>query len=455
MKIRTKLTLLFTVITTAILLVFAAIIYYSATQSREKEFYTLLEKEAITKANLFFDAQLEPEILQDIYIRNREVINEVEVAIYDKDFNLLYHDAEDIDFVKETRGMIDSVLMYGSISFFQNDWQVIGLKFPYNNVNYAVTAAAYDNYGYTKLRGLKQTIILVLAFSIVMVFLSGMFFSKRVFVPIRQMIKKANAITATNLDLRLETKDSKDELTELALTFNAMLDRLENSFDAQKSFVSNISHELRTPLAAIIAELELTKNSERNTEEYKRALENVLSDARKMNRLGNSLLDFAKASYETSEIAFKPLRIDEVLLDARQQIIKTNPEYKVDISYTDDTEDDIRITTNGNAYLLKVAFVNLFENGCKFSPDKQSTAAISSTPSAIIIKFSDKGIGIPEEDLAQIFTPFFRGANGTFADGNGIGLSLTQKIIHLHKGQIEVLSKPSQETVFTVSLPHV
>ncbi len=455
MKIRTKLTLLFTLITTGILLAFAAIIYYSAAQSREKEFYALLEKEAITKANLFFDAQLEPEILQDIYLRNREVINEVEVAVYDKDFNLLYHDAEDIDFVKETKGMIDSVLMFGSLRFYQNDWQVIGLKFPYNDIDYAVTAAAYDNYGYTKLKGLKQTIILVWVFSIVIIFISGMFFSKRVFVPIKQMINKANAITATNLDLRLETKDSKDELTALALTFNAMLDRLENSFEAQKHFVSNISHELRTPLAAIIAELELAKDSERKTEEYKSVVENVLNDARKMNRLANSLLDFAKASYETSEIAFKPVRIDEILLDARQHIIKANPGYKADISFADDLQDEISIITHGNAYLLKVAFVNLLENGCKFSADKQSTATISSTPGSIVIRFSDKGIGIPKDDIAHIFTPFYRGTNSTFADGNGIGLSLTQKIIHLHKGKIEVASNPSKGTDFIVFLPHI
>jgi two-component system sensor histidine kinase ArlS len=453
MTIRTKLTLLFTLITAGILLAFAAIIYYSAVQSREKEFYALLEKEAITKSNLFFDAKLEPKILQDIYLRNREVINEVEVAIYDKEFNLLYHDAVDIDFVKETKGMIDSVFLIGSLRFYQNDWQVIGMKFTYSGVDYVVTAAAFDYYGYTKLRGLKQTILLVWFFSVFIIFISGMIFSKRIFVPIKQMIRKTNAITATNLDLRLETTDSKDELTELALTFNAMLDRLENSFDAQKHFVSNISHEIRTPLAAIIAELELSKCAERNIQEYKSVVENVLNDAHKMNRLANSLLDFAKASYDTSEIAFKILRIDELLLDARQDILKANPSYTVDILYENENQDEYNLLANGNAYLLKVAFANLFENGCKFSEIKQSVATISFDTSGIVICFADKGIGIPSEDLVHVFTPFYRGVNGSFAEGNGIGLSLTQKIIHLHQGQISVNSVCEQGTTFRVVLP--
>ena len=100
MKTRTRLAILFTLITATILLTFAVVIYYSTQESREREFYTLLKKEAITKANLFFNAKVNPKTLQDIYRSNRQVLNEVEVAIYNRDFTLLYDDAVDIDFVK-------------------------------------------------------------------------------------------------------------------------------------------------------------------------------------------------------------------------------------------------------------------------------------------------------------------------------------------------------------------
>ncbi|MEO8934220.1 MAG: HAMP domain-containing sensor histidine kinase [Xanthomarina sp.] len=455
MKTRTQLAILFTLITATILLAFAAIIYYSTQESREREFYTLLKKEAITKANLYFNAKVNPQTLQDIYRSNRQVLNEVEVAIYDKDFTLLYHDAVDIDFVKETKSMNDDIYKKGEIKFYQEGWQVIGLRYEYEGIDYVVTATSYDQYGYNKLNSLLKTSILVFIISIIFIYIAGVFFSKKAFKPVSEMTEKAQNITATNLDLRLPfNNNNKDELSELAQTFNAMLDRLEQSFDAQKHFVSNISHELRTPLAAIITELELSISKERNINEYKTAIENSLTDAKKIVRLSNSLLDMAKASYDPSEISFKSVRIDEVLLDARQQVQQGNPNYKIDIHFENDFENDQQISVNANAYLLKVAFANLFENGCKFSENHHSKVSIDFKEHSIHLQFSDQGIGISKIDLKNIFKPFYRGDNQKFADGNGIGLSLTQKIILLHKGDISASSTKEVGTNFYVSFPN-
>lgn len=455
MKIRAKLTQLFTIVNAAILLVFSFVIYFNAKETREKEFYALLEKEAVTKVNLFFKAKVDTKTLQDIYKNNRKILNEVEVAIYNTNFQLLYHDAIDIDFVKETKSMIDEIYKKGELKFYEKDWQVIGLKYIFDNKTYIITATAYDQYGYNKLNNLLQNIIVVFIISILFIYIAGRFFSKKAFKPVHDMTEKAKNISAHNLDLRLETNGNKDEIAELANTFNEMLNRLEHSFDAQKDFVSNISHELRTPLAAIITELELSIDKERDLAQYKLAIENALNDAKKIVRLSNSLLDFAKASYDPSEIAFKQIRIDEILLDSRQQVQKANKDYKINLHFDGDFEDDKQISVNGNEYLMKVAFINLIENGCKFSSDKQSTVAISFKDNAIILKFSDQGIGISSNDLSNIFTPFYRGENKQFADGNGIGLPLTKKIISLHKGNIYVSSDTNTGTIFTVELPSI
>lgn len=455
MRIRTRLTLLFTLLTATILLFFAAITSYSAKENREKEFYTLLKKEAITKANLLFNAKINIQTLQDIYKNNRQILNEVEVAIYDSSFALLYHDAVEIDMVKETDPMLDEIYRNGEIQFYQKEWQVVGLRHEFENQQYIITATAYDQYGYNKLNSLLRNNLIVFVVSILIIYIVGRFFSKKTFDPVTEMSESARNISATNLDLRLSSKGSKDELTELADTFNEMLDRVENSFESQKNFVSNISHELRTPLAAIITELELSKSKERSVGEYQAAIENALDDAKKIVRLSNSLLDLAKASYDPSEISFKPVRIDEVLLDARQQVQRANPTYRIDIHFESDFDNDEDITVDGNEYLLKVAFVNLFENSCKFSPDNQAKVAISFTTDKTILRFSDEGIGISELDLENVFTPFYRGDNRTFADGNGIGLSLTHKIISLHQGTIAVISELEKGTTFTVELTHL
>ena len=454
MKIRTRLTILFTVITATLFLVFTAILMISAKENREKEFYALLKKEAITKANLFFDAKVDSKTLQDIYRNNRATLNEVEVAIYTNSFQLLYHDAVDIDVVKETRPMISEIKRKNEIQFYQKEWQVIGMKYKFQGKEYIITAAAYDGFGYLKLDNLLKTCSIVFIVSILLLYFAGRFFSKKAFEPVVKMTNKAKNISATNLDLRLDTNPAKDEISELAATFNTVLNRLENSFDSQKQFVSNISHELRTPLSAIITELELSTNKERNTDEYKVVISNALKDAKKLVKLSNSLLDLAKANYDPSEIAFRQVRIDEILLDAQLQVQKSDPNYNIAIHFENDFEDDDQITISGNEYLLKVAFVNLLENGCKFSQNKQSKVIITLLKEKIILQFVDNGIGISEEDLKDIFKPFYRGSNKVYADGNGIGLSLTQKIILLHKGTISITSDQKSGTVFTVELYH-
>ncbi len=456
MKTKTKLSLFFSVVTASIILVFAFVIYESAKHSREKEFYNSLKKEAITKANLFFNAEVDSQTLQDIYRSNREVLNEVEVAIYTPSFELLYHDAVDIDVVKETPEMIEEIYKDNEIQFYVQDWQVMGLTYKYDAKEYIITAAAYDLYGYNKLQNLFLTISIGFIIAILIIFIAGRIFSKNAFKPIAEMNRKAKIISATNLDLRLESTNSKDELSELAKTFNQMLDRLESSFEAQKDFVSNVAHELRTPLSAMIAELDLTLNKERESEEYKASIKNALNDANRLARLSNSLLDFAKASYDPSEIAFRSVRIDEVLLDARQQVIRSDSDYIVDIHFEEDfykEDNDVKMLITGNEYLLKVAFANLFENGCKFSKNHKSKVSIGLRENRISLEFSDQGIGISEEDLVNIFQPFFRGENKTFSHGNGIGLALTEKIIHLHKGSIQVFSTKNEKTVFNILLP--
>lgn len=454
-KIRTRLTFLFTFIIAGILLVFAAIIYFSAKQNRENEFYSSLKKEAITKANLFFNAKVNATTLQTIYKNNRKVLNEVEVAIYDTSSHLLYHDVADIDFIKETRQIIDNIIKKKEIKFYRTDWQVIGILYYFDNRDYVITAESYDQYGYSKLSSLRRSIFVVFLVSLLLIFLAAGLFIKKIFAPLIEMTSKAKTISATNLDLRLKTNNSKHELSQLANTFNEMLNRLENSFDAQKNFVANISHELRTPLSAMITELELSQFKERSIADYKTVIRHSLSDAKKLARLSNSLLDFAKASYDPSEINFSITRLDELLLDAQLQVQKANPEYDIDILFEKEFDNDDLISVNGNAYLLKTAFVNLMENACKFSQNKQCTVSISYENENVILKFADKGSGIEEEDLPHIFTAFYRGKNKEFADGNGIGLSLTQKIVTLHKGKISVQSKMNEGTIFELELPHL
>src|SRR5690606_7623614 len=128
------------------------------------------------------------------------------------------------------------------------------------------------------------------------------------------------------------------------------------------------------------------------------------------------------------------------------------PKYEVAIGYNENLQDISGLTTEGNEYLLKTAFVNLIENACKFSSDHRCEVSISQESGRIEIDFSDKGIGISEEDFEHLFTAFYRGKNGNLTEGNGIGLALTKKIIDLHQGNIQVQSSKDFGTTFRIIL---
>ena len=186
--------------------------------------------------------------------------------------------------------------------------------------------------GYDMLHILNTRLLAVWAVSFGLLFVIGYFMARSVLKPVSEIVKQVEAITASNLSKRVEVEDHKDEIGELARTFNKTLDRLEESFEAQKMFISNVSHELRTPMAALIAELELSLYKERSSEDYKKVVENALSDARNIEKLSNGLMDLAKASYNTEQISMSAIRLDEVLLDASAMVMKAHSGYNVDLT---------------------------------------------------------------------------------------------------------------------------
>lgn len=451
MQLKTKLSILYSIITAGIIMAFAVFIYLSAKKNRESEFYKVLNKEAITKVKLFLEAEVSDTILKEIYQSNKSIIDEVQVAIYNKDFELIYHDDLNLDVVKENEEMLRRIHNEGTISFYEGKWQVVGLRYPFENEIYLITATANDQYGYNKLNNLLTSLIILFFISLGVVFILGRFFAKQALQPIRNMNEQIKKITADNLDLRLVQNENKDELAQLSTSFNEMLNRLEDSFDAQKQFVSNISHELRTPLSAIITELEISTNRERSVEQYKEVIMQCLKDAKKMTRLSNSLLDLAKASYDPTEISFKKNRIDEIIMEAASDVMRKNTTFDIKVEYDVCLDDQSNLEIFGNEYLLKVAFFNLMENACKFS-DGKCLVTIIIQENKLLINIIDNGGGISKKDVDKIFHPFFRSKSNSKVEGHGIGLHLCQKIIYLHKGKINVFSKKKQGTTFSVYL---
>lgn len=456
MKIRTALTLKNTGVTATVFLLCMAMIYLVSDHTRSKTFYHDLKSEAVTKAHLFLQNQVDARTMQSIYLNNKKFINEVEVAIYTTDFQMLYHDAIQNDIIKENREMIDRILREKEIEFYVDKYQGIGMLYSFGGKDYIVTAAAYDGYGYDNLFELRDTLLVLFVIGLSLLFVSGYILARASLKPIRDIVREAETITAHHIDRRLPVKNEKDELGELSTTFNALLERMEASFNSQKMFVSNVSHEMRTPLAALIAELDLALQKERTGEQYRKAMQNALQDAGRMNKLIDGLLNLAKADYQKEQIKMQEIRLDELLLDVREFILRAHPDYHIELLFEqEDADDDNLITVQGNLYLLNIAFSNLIENNCKYSADKSSFIQISFWDKWTIVRLSDDGIGMSETDKQNLFTLFYRGDQENKVTGHGIGLALAQKIIHLHQGNITVHSEYGKGTTFVIELPHI
>lgn len=456
MKIRTALTLKYTCVTATIFLLCIVLIYLLSEHTRAQTFFRDLKSEGITKANLFLAGQVDAQTMQSVYFNNRKFINEVEVAVYTTDFRMLYHDAIHNDIVKETQQMINEILRQREIEFCIGKYQGIGMVYPYNGKEYIVTAAAYDGYGYVNLSGLQNTLLLLFIVGVTLLFLAGYYLARLSLRPIQNIVNEAETITALHIDRRLPVKNEKDELGELCIAFNALLNRLEVSFNSQKQFVSNVSHELRTPLAALTTELDVSLQKERTCEQYRQAMQNMLHDAKRMTRLIDGLLNLAKADYCKQEISMRDVRLDELLLDVRQLILRAHPDYFIQLLFTSNDDDDDRlITTLGNPYLLNIAFANLIENNCKYSANRSSIVQISFHNRWSVVRMSDNGCGMSAEDRQQLFTLFYRGAKENTIEGHGIGMTLAHKIVKLHGGNIAVHSEKGRGTSFVVELPHV
>lgn len=455
MKIRIALTLKNTAATAAVFLVCLTAIYLVSEHTRSRTFFHTLENEAITKAHLFLQNKVDARTMQEIYLNNRNIIDEVEVAVYTTDFRMLYHDAIQNDIIKEDSAMISRILQDRRIAFYVADYQGIGMLYAFEGEEYVVTAAAYDRYGHANLTELRTTLGILFIVGLLLLFVTGYLLARAALQPIRGIVREAEAITASHIDRRLPVRNARDELGELALAFNALLSRLEASFNAQKQFVSHVSHELRTPLAALMAELDLSLQKERSGAEYRRAMHHALQDAGRMTKLIDGLLNLAKADYLQEQIHMERIRLDELLLDVRSLILRARPDYRIDLLFEQEAEDERMITVEGNPHLLTIAFTNLIENNCKYSDDHLSCVHISYWEQWAILRFSDCGAGMTEEELRQLFTLFYRGSQESMAEGHGIGMALARKIILLHRRRIAAHSERGEGTTFVVELPHI
>ena len=254
------------------------------------------------------------------------------------------------------------------------------------------------------------------------------------------MSDKLKKISAENLDERIDNPKTEDELSELADTFNLLLDRLHQAFLRERQFIGDVAHELKTPLSTIRTTIEIAQSKPRSTSQYKQTLNEVLIDNNKLATTLNNILDLAWSESQTANIN-EIVNLSQIVVDLKDIAVKLaapsisllkvglHPIFKFWVNQTNWVE----------------AILNIIDNAIKFTPERGNVLlTLSSINDRAVLHIKDTGTGINPLDINKVFDRFYRGARSNKTLGSGLGLAIAQSIIKAFHGQIEVESKVGQ-----------
>jgi signal transduction histidine kinase len=452
MKIQNRISLIFTVLTAGIIASLSIFIYIFASDSISKSFFHRLEvrsdiighaalQDNKSRTSIYHD--IKEKHLGDLPFEEHHIIWDSEVEKARK--------------LKERLpvppSFYDNIIRKEPARFFKNDTSYIGLNIHQLDKNIIMISSAVDLYGTEEKENLKNLLMMGFFISMVFVFTLGKLLSAQVFNPIRRIIRNVRGISAHSLHQRLTVEGSEDEIEDLSHTFNDMLNRLEITFDIQNNFVSNASHEFKTPLTIISGEAQLGLSLNGISETARDSFQTIFKEAERLEHLTNSMLSLAQTGFDGKKDQWEKLRVDELVITVKEAVDKIMPSNKVEINFNNLPEDEQMLTINGNETLMVAALANIVLNSCKYSDNKPVDIIITADNSSSIIEIVDRGIGIPDQEIAQIYVPFFRASNTEQYKGYGIGLPLAHNIIKMHEGTIKVSSKVGQGTAFKVFLP--
>jgi len=356
------------------------------------------------------------------------------------------------DSVRIDAALLDNAREQADLFFTTGKKQAVAHYYTDSRLRLVLIAAGEDVEGKENLNRLLQILLLTCSGALVIAFLGGYLFSTRLLKPIKKIADEVNDISAQNFSRRIQTGQAKDEWYYLSDTLNALLNRLQESFDLQKRFIAHASHELSTPLTSISSQIEVSLQRERAAEEYRYIMKSIHQDVLHMGKLTQALLKFAKASGSPGGLEIELVRKDEVLYRLPSEMAKTNKAYSVLFEFDELPEEQNKLLVFGNEELLFTALRNIVINACKYSENQKAVVKLS-IHNEVIIAVQDQGIGIPESELNHIFQPFYRVNDDRIKEGFGLGLSLASRIIKLHKGELTVISKLGEGSQFTIRLP--
>lgn len=452
MKIRNRLSLQFTIIFAIILAVVFLVLYLVSEQNRMEDFYSRLKDRALTTAEIYLaEDNFSKARFREVQLKYPLQLPHEIVRIYNyKDQPAFIPDPG----MRWPERIINRVRARKYYAFASSRQQVVGLLYDDNSGEFVVLASAIDDNGFQKMNELLWILVTTYVAALMLVFIIGRIFSTMALSPITRVIRQMKGIKASDLNRRVDQGNSQDEISELAYHFNNLLGNLEKSFKVQQSFVAHASHELRNPVTSILGEMEVTLSKNRLGEEYRKSMQFILVEAERLKEITDELLNLTQVDFDLRQLPLAEIRIDELLFDIWSEWQERTGGKQLELEIKEFPEDDQRLLILGNRQVITLALNNVVQNALKFSPSEEPVRCKMEVGSEeVSIRIIDRGIGIPPEDIPEIFHPFFRARNAFSYSGHGIGLSFTERVVQIHGGKIEVESTINKGTTMTLIFP--
>jgi len=452
MKIKDRLALYFTLVSTITLLGVLVSVYFTFIKVMESEFFDRLTDRTMVTAKLYLKAdEISNDALNKVRAQYLERLDGEVIRIYNARNNATFIGDDQQFWSNET---INKVREEGKIRFIDGERQVVGIFYKDNQGDFVILASAIDTG--TTLRVQKLLSVMVIVFVVIFLglLLCGRWIAERILSPLNVFIEEVKLIKSNNLSFRVREGRNKDEITLLAQNFNNLMEHLEHSFVLQETFVANASHELRTPITRMMMSAEISLSKDREKEDYKNALRSMLEDAEKLENIVAALFTLAQADLEYGTSQTEKVRMDEMIWRLQAEWNQKKGPDKMTVEMKNlPLEDASRLIITANPTLLQIALGNVIGNAFKFSDDQQVNCLLEVTPEGLSISISDLGTGIEESKQKQIFKPFYSSAVRTDHAGNGMGLYMAHKIITLFGGKITVKSANTPGTTFLIRFP--
>lgn len=446
MKIRHRLSLLFIVSVTGVMLLLYFVIYYYSRDFHRHEFYDRLSARVdLTEKFFLEESRLPPDLA-------RQVREQFLLKLSDEKEWLLDPGRTIPDSLALFLGADIAHLQPGDeIQFLDDKRHGLARIYELDGRHHLIVVTAVDEFGDAKLANLQHILLYSLPFSLVLVGMIGWFATRRALMPLDRNISRARDITASNLGTRLELPPQRDEIHDFASIINDLLDRLQGAFEFQKKFISNASHEIRNPLTVIAGEAEIALSADRPAADYRQSLETIAHEAERLHQLVNSLLSLARTGGEGELPDKEDLTLESIMQSVKDEVVK-----KHDISIISWLPIDKQLllkTISCNPLLLRSALANLIDNAWKYDPSQRIRVAVEYAQKEWHFIVVDQGIGIPAEEIHLVAEPMYRASNARPYSGQGLGLAMVDRIARWHGGSLIVNSTQGQGTTATINIP--